>query len=189
MANHYRSSASHPWHDLAIGSDAPNKFNAVIEIPKGSKVKYELDKETGMLYIDRVLYSSVVYPHNYGFIPQTLCEDNDPLDVLVLMQAPVVPMSFLRAKPIGVMQMIDQGEQDDKIIAVHADDPEFRDYDDINQLPKHRLAEIRRFFEDYKKNEHKEVKVDEFLGAELARKTITESMAMYDENYLPKRKR
>ena len=124
-----------------------------------------------MLYIDRVLYSSVVYPHNYGFIPQTLCEDNDPLvrflanlfsskervpdqdciiqplclqDVLVLMQAPVVPMSFLRAKPIGVMQMIDQGEQDDKIIAVHADDPEFRDYDDINQLPKHRLAEIRR---------------------------------------------
>ncbi|KAA6418088.1 MAG: soluble inorganic pyrophosphatase [Trebouxia sp. A1-2] len=222
MANHYRSSASHPWHDLAIGSDAPNKFNAVIEIPKGSKVKYELDKETGMLYIDRVLYSSVVYPHNYGFIPQTLCEDNDPLvsaicnhghepqvaaglllelfrlfnplnlcvqDVLVLMQAPVVPMSFLRAKPIGVMQMIDQGEQDDKIIAVHADDPEFRDYDDINQLPKHRLAEIRRFFEDYKKNEHKEVKVDEFLGAELARKTITESMAMYEENYLPKRKR
>lgn len=206
MANHYRSSASHPWHDLAIGSDAPNKFNAVIEIPKGSKVKYELDKETGncycttrkasiafaqpqnrmtfdnglpgMLYIDRVLYSSVVYPHNYGFIPQTLCEDNDPLvssicnhghepriaaglllevlrlfnppnwcvqDVLVLMQAPVVPMSFLRAKPIGVMQMIDQGEQDDKIIAVHADDPEFRDYDDINQLPKHRLAEIRRW--------------------------------------------
>ena len=131
-----------------------------------------------MLYIDRVLYSSVVYPHNYGFIPQTLCEDNDPLvssfcnhghepqvaaglllvffrlfnplnlcvqDVLVLMQAPVVPMSFLRAKPIGVMQMIDQGEQDDKIIAVHADDPEFRDYDDINQLPKHRLAEIRRW--------------------------------------------
>ena len=126
-----------------------------------------------MLYIDRVLYSSVVYPHNYGFIPQTLCDDNDPLvrpelscsmraclsanspslqrihellqDVLVLMQAPVVPMSFLRAKPIGVMQMIDQGEQDDKIIAVHADDPEFRDYDDIKQLPKHRLAEIRRF--------------------------------------------
>ena len=104
-----------------------------------------------MLYIDRVLYSSVVYPHNYGFIPQTLefLRLFSPLnlcvqDVLVLMQAPVVPMSFLRAKPIGVMQMIDQGEQDDKIIAVHADDPEFRDYDDINQLPKHRLAEIRR---------------------------------------------
>ncbi|KAL3146888.1 inorganic pyrophosphatase [Trebouxia sp. C0009 RCD-2024] len=189
MASHHRNSASHPWHDLAIGGDAPHKFNAVIEIPKGSKVKYELDKETGMLYIDRVLYSSVVYPHNYGFIPQTLCDDNDPLDVLVLMQAPVVPMSFLRAKPIGVMPMIDQGEQDDKIIAVHADDPEFRDYNDINELPKHRLAEIKRFFEDYKKNENKEVKVDEFLGAEVARKTVTDAMQMYDENYLPKRKR
>jgi inorganic pyrophosphatase len=116
----------------------------VIEIPRGSKVKYELDKDTGLCFVDRILYSSVVYPHNYGFIPKTLCEDGDPLDVLVLMQEPVVPMCFLRAKPIGVMQMLDQGEQDDKIIAVHADDPEFRHFSDISQLPQHRLAEIRR---------------------------------------------
>ena len=112
-----------------------------------------------MLYVDRILYSSVIYPSNYGFIPKTLCEDNDPLDVLVLMQEPVVPMSFLRAKPIGMMQMIDQGERDDKIIAVHADDPEYRHFEDISELPKHRLNEIRRFFEDYKKNENKDVKV------------------------------
>ncbi|KAK9834421.1 hypothetical protein WJX74_001391 [Apatococcus lobatus] len=184
-----RTSASHPWHDLLTGESPPGIFNAVIEIPRGSKVKYELDKETGLLYIDRVLYSSVVYPHNYGFIPRTLCEDNDPLDVLVLMQEPVVPMSFLRAKPIGVMQMIDQGEQDDKIIAVHADDPEFKGYNDISELPKHRLMEIRRFFEDYKKNENKEVKVDEILGAEEACKTISESMELYREQYMPKRPR
>jgi len=189
MADGRRTAASHPWHDLDIGSEAPSIFNAVIEIPRGSKVKYELDKATGMLYIDRVLYSSVVYPHNYGFIPQTLCEDDDPLDVLVLMQEPVVPMSFLRAKPIGVMPMIDQGEQDDKIIAVHADDPEFRGFSDISELPKHRLMEIKRFFEDYKKNENKSVRVDEFLGAEESIKVIQESMKMYKEHFLPKRQR
>ena len=160
-----------------------------------------------MLYVDRILYSSVIYPANYGeedqrrkkrgkegtrrgkkrarppfflstsdlltgggkkpffsgFIPKTLCEDNDPLDILVLMQEPVVPMSFLRAKPIGMMQMIDQGERDDKIIAVHADDPEYRHFEDISELPKHRLNEIRRFFEDYKKNENKDVKVGFFF--------------------------
>lgn len=186
---HNRAAASHPWHDLPIGDEAPSILHAVIEIPRGSKVKYELDKSTGMLYIDRVLYSSVVYPHNYGFIPQTLCEDNDPMDVLVLMQESVVPMSFLRVKPIGVMQMIDQGEQDDKIIAVHYDDPEYKHFEDISELPKHRIIEIRRFFEDYKKNEHKEVKVDEFLGAEEARKVIKASMEMYTEYYLPKRPR
>ncbi|KIY98931.1 hypothetical protein MNEG_9028 [Monoraphidium neglectum] len=116
----YRGTASHPWHDLSPGVDAPDVVHAVIEIPRGSKVKYELDKDTGLCYVDRILYSSVVYPHNYGFIPKTLCEDADPLDVLVLMQAggrleSVVPMCFLRAKPIGVMQMLDQGEQDDKL--------------------------------------------------------------------------
>eukprot|EP00891_Asterochloris_glomerata_P005024 jgi/Astpho2/5024/fgenesh1_pm.00071_%23_6_t len=188
MAAH-RNSASHAWHDLAIGDDAPKVFHAVIEIPRGSKVKYELDKASGLLYIDRVLYSSVVYPHNYGFIPRTLCEDNDPLDVLVLMQEPVVPMSFMRAKPIGVMGMIDQGERDDKIIAVHADDPEFKHYEDISELPKHRSNEIRRFFEDYKQLESKIVKVDDILGAEVARKTIQEAMDLYDKEYLPKRRR
>jgi inorganic pyrophosphatase len=111
-------------------------------------VKYELDKKTGLIKVDRVLYSSVVYPHNYGFIPRTLCEDSDPLDVLVIMQEPVIPGCFLRAKAIGVMPMIDQGEADDKIIAVCADDPEYKHYNDIKELPPHRLAEIRRFFED-----------------------------------------
>ena len=141
----YRGTASHPWHDLNPGDDPATCANVVIEIPRGSKVKYELDKDTGLCYVDRVLFSSVVYPHNYGFIPKTLCEDGDALDVLVLMQEAVVPMCFLRARPIGVLQMIDQGESDDKIIAVHADDPEFSGFTDISQLPKHRLAEIKRF--------------------------------------------
>eukprot|EP01024_Parvocaulis_polyphysoides_P054652 TRINITY_DN552_c0_g3_i3.p1 TRINITY_DN552_c0_g3~~TRINITY_DN552_c0_g3_i3.p1 ORF type:complete len:214 (-),score=34.29 TRINITY_DN552_c0_g3_i3:332-973(-) len=179
--------AAHPWHDLAPGEEAPEIVNAVIEIPRGSKVKYELDKVTGLMYVDRVLYSSVVYPHNYGFIPQTLGEDHDPLDILVLMQEPVIPNCFLRAKPIGVMPMLDQGEQDDKIIAVHADDPEFRSFNDIFELPKHRLLEIKRFFEDYKKNENKDVKVDEFLGSEKAKKTVWEGMALYEEYYVPRK--
>ncbi|KAL0426347.1 UNVERIFIED_CONTAM: Soluble inorganic pyrophosphatase 4 [Sesamum latifolium] len=140
--------AAHPWHDLEIGPGAPIIFNCtalfnllkpaslilqVVEISKGSKVKYELDKNTGLIKVDRVLYSSVVYPHNYGFIPRTLCEDSDPMDVLVIMQEPVLPGCFLRAKAIGLMPMIDQGEKDDKIIAVCADDPEYRDYTDIKR--------------------------------------------------------
>ncbi|KAJ0616469.1 putative inorganic diphosphatase [Helianthus annuus] len=174
-----RSAASHPWHDLEIGPGAPKIFNCVIEISKGSKVKYELDKKTGLIKVDRVLYSSVVYPHNYGFVPRTLCEDNDPLDVLVIMQEPILPGCFLRAKAIGVMPMIDQGEKDDKIIAVCADDPEYRHYNDIKELPPHRLAEIRRFFEDYKKNENKEVAVNEFLPAAEAIEVVKHSMDLY----------
>lgn len=184
-----RGTASHPWHDLSPGSAAPAVINAVIEIPRGSKVKYELDKDTGLLYVDRILYSSVVYPHNYGFIPKTLCEDGDPLDVLVLMQEPVVPMCFMRVRPIGVMQMLDQGEQDDKLIAVHADDPEFKHFSDISQLPPHRLNEIRRFFEDYKKNENKHVRVDEILGAEEAIKAVMDGLNMYQEHYVAKKLR
>ena len=174
-----RSVAAHPWHDLEIGPEAPTIFNCVIEIPRGSKVKYELDKKTGLVKVDRVLYSSVVYPHNYGFIPRTLCDDSDPLDVLVIMQEPVIPGCFLRAKTIGVMPMIDQGEADDKIIAVCADDPEYKHYNDIKDLPPHRLAEIRRFFEDYKKNENKEVAVNDFMPATSAYETIRHSMDLY----------
>ncbi|KAL0739807.1 hypothetical protein Bca4012_081320 [Brassica carinata] len=180
-----RSVAAHPWHDLEIGPEAPLVFNVyvnkslfsqVVEITKGSKVKYELDKKTGLIKVDRILYSSVVYPHNYGFIPRTLCEDNDPLDVLVLMQEPVLPGCFLRARAIGLMPMIDQGEMDDKIIAVCADDPEYKHFTDIKQLAPHRLSEIRRFFEDYKKNEHKEVAVNDFLPSEKAHEAIQYSM-------------
>ncbi|KMT06183.1 hypothetical protein BVRB_7g162540 [Beta vulgaris subsp. vulgaris] len=178
-----RSVAAHPWHDLEIGPGAPVIFNCVIEIARGSKVKYELDKKTGLIKVDRILYSSVVYPHNYGFIPRTLCEDSDPMDVLVIMQEPVLPGCFLRAKAIGLMPMIDQGEKDDKIIAVCADDPEYRHFNDIKELPPHRLAEIRRFFEDYKKNENKEVAVDEFLPASMAHEAIQYSMDLY-ANYV-----
>jgi len=174
-----RAVAAHPWHDLEIGPGAPTIFNCVVEIGKGSKVKYELDKKTGMIKVDRILYSSVVYPHNYGFVPRTLCEDNDPLDVLVIMQEPVLPGTFLRAKAIGLMPMIDQGEKDDKIIAVCADDPEYRHFTDIKELPPHRLAEIRRFFEDYKKNENKEVAVDDFLPATSAYEAVQYSMDLY----------
>ncbi|RLM65524.1 hypothetical protein C2845_PM16G24820 [Panicum miliaceum] len=197
-----RSVAAHPWHDLEIGArlnypflafaflapssspGAPAVFNVVVEITKGSKVKYELDKKTGLIKVDRVLYSSVVYPHNYGFIPRTLCEDNDPMDVLVLMQEPVIPGSFLRARAIGLMPMIDQGEKDDKIIAVCADDPEYRHYNDISELSPHRLQEIKRFFEDYKKNENKEVAVDAFLPATTARDAIQYSMDLYAQYIL-----
>ncbi|RLM79527.1 soluble inorganic pyrophosphatase [Panicum miliaceum] len=171
--------AAHPWHDLEIGPGAPEVFNCVVEIPRGSKVKYELDKASGLIKVDRVLYSSVVYPHNYGFIPRTLCEDSDPMDVLILMQEQVVPGCFLRARAIGLMPMIDQGEKDDKIIAVCADDPEYRHYTDIKDLPPHRLQEIRRFFEDYKKNENKEVAVNEFLPAKDAIDAIRYSMDLY----------
>ncbi|XP_024392687.1 soluble inorganic pyrophosphatase PPA1 isoform X1 [Physcomitrium patens] len=174
-----RTVAAHPWHDLEIGPEAPAIFNCVIEIGKGSKVKYELDKKSGLIKVDRILYSSVVYPHNYGFIPRTLCEDEDPIDVLVIMQEPVLPGCFLRARAIGLMPMIDQGEKDDKIIAVCADDPEYRHFKDIKELPPHRLAEIRRFFEDYKKNENKSVAVDEFLGHEAAIDAIGHSMDLY----------
>ena len=169
----------HPWHDLDPGSTAPAEFLAVIEIPKGGKVKYEVDKPTGALRVDRVLYSSVVYPANYGFIPRTLGEDDDPLDALVLMQEPVVPLSVLRAKPIGMMAMLDQNRSDEKILCVALDDPEYRGYGHIDQLQPHRLAELHRFFEDYKKLEGKEVRVDEFSGPEAARRVVVEALERY----------
>ncbi len=168
-----------PWHDVDFGSEAPKVVNAIIEVPKGSKIKYELDKDSGLIKVDRILFSSVHYPANYGFIPQTLCEDKDPLDILVLGQEPVVPLSILRAKPIGVMRMTDQGEADDKIIAVHYDDQEFSHYQSIEELPPHRLVEIKRFFEDYKVLEKKEVRVDDFFGFQKSREIIEEAISLY----------
>ena len=171
------------WHDIAPARVKPEDFWAVIEIEKGSKNKYEMDKDTGMLRLDRILYTSTHYPANYGFIPQTFCEDHDPLDILVLGQDPVVPLSLLSAKPIGVMKMLDQGEADDKIIAVHANDPEYAHYNSIYELPPHRMMEVQRFFEDYKTLEEKSVSVEEFLDRSQAYEIIEAAMNNYRENH------
>ena len=175
---------SHPWRDLSPGDDVPKEFNAVIEIPLHSNVKYELDKSSGMIRMDRVLYSAVFYPANYGFIPQTLAEDHDPLDVLVLCQESVVPLTIIHARAIGVMTMIDSGDADHKIIAVATADPEYSDYHEVSKLPPHRMAMIRRFFQDYKQLEGKEVEVDEILPAARAYPIIQDALARYKKEFL-----
>lgn len=171
----------HPWHQVELYQDTPDLVPAIIEVPKGSQIKYELDKKSGLVKIDRVLYSAVHYPANYGFIPQSFCDDNDPLDILVLGQVSVAPLSIMRAKPIGVMKMIDGGEADDKIIAVHQDDPEYAHYNHIDQLPPHTLKMLRQFFEDYKILEHKEVKIETFLGPVEAKNIILTALKLYQD--------
>jgi inorganic pyrophosphatase len=177
---------THPWHDISPGNDSPVHVNAIIEIPKGSKAKYEIDKDSGLLKLDRVLFSSVMYPANYGFIPQTYCDDNDPLDILVICSEDVVPLCLMDAKVVGVMHMVDKGEIDDKIIAVASNDVSVNYINDLEDLPPHTELEIRRFFEDYKKLEHSEVNVKMFKGKKEAYRIIEESIALYKSTFLNK---
>jgi len=170
---------THAWHDVTPGEHLPAQFTTVIEIPMGSSVKYELDKETGLIKLDRILYSAVYYPANYGFIPQTLAEDADPLDVLVLCQEPVAPLTLVSARAIGLMTMLDSGKKDHKILAVAVHDPEYNGFKEAAELPVHRLTMLRRFFQDYKTLEGKAVEVDEFESAAAALPIIEESLARY----------
>ena len=172
---------THAWHDISPGDKLPREFYAVIEIPSGSSVKYELDKKSGLIKLDRVLYSAVYYPANYGFIPQTLAEDDDPLDVLVLCQETVVPLTMIYARAIGLMTMIDSGKKDHKIIAVATKDPEFNSYQEAKEMPPHRLLMLRRFFQDYKLLEGKAVEVNEIRPAAEAYPIVSDALHRYSE--------
>jgi inorganic pyrophosphatase len=171
----------HPWHDIPIdASRLEHSFPVVIEVPMGSKNKYELDKASGLLRLDRVLYSAVFYPANYGFVPRTYCDDNDPLDVLVFGQEPVVPLTILDVRAIGVMQMRDEKGIDDKLLAVCIGDPAFSDYTDFRELPKHVVREMQRFFKDYKVLEGKSVEVGEPSGPREALRILREALGDYE---------
>ena len=171
------------WHDIAPARVRPEDFFAVIEIEKGSKNKYEMDKETGALRLDRILYTSTHYPANYGFIPRTWADDGDPLDVLVLCSECIRPLSLVECYPIGVISMIDNGRNDEKIIAIPFNDPNYNIYTNIDQLPKHIFDEMRHFFSVYKTLENKETAVNEVSERSVAVKVISEAIDNYIENY------
>jgi inorganic pyrophosphatase len=172
---------AHPWHEVTPGENLPGQFVVVVEIPARSSVKYELDKKTGLLKLDRILYSAVHYPANYGFIPQTYAEDDDPLDVLVLCQEPLAPLTLVQARAIGMMTMLDTGKKDHKILAVALHDPEYSSFREADELPPHRLTFLRRFFQDYKQLEGKAVEVDEFQPAATALPIIEQALERYSE--------
>lgn len=173
----------HPWHGAHYGENAPLQINAVIEIPEGSRSKYEVDKTTGLLRLDRVIYSSFHYPTNYGFIPQTLGQDNDPLDILVFCSQSLAPLCLVEATVIGNMQMIDSGQLDDKIIAVATQDPSVNHIRSINEMPPHFINEMRNFFEQYKVLENKKVEIDNFQDAATAYKVIMDAILFYKDKY------
>lgn len=173
----------HPWHGAHYGIKAPDTVNAVIEIPQGSRAKYEVDKETGLLKVDRIIYSSFHYPVNYGFIPQTLGLDNDPLDILVICSQSIHPLCLVEANVIGNMQMIDQGQEDDKIIAVAAKDPSVNHIKSIDELPTHFFNELKHYFQEYKVLENKKVEIDNFQNMETARNIVANAITFYKETF------
>jgi inorganic pyrophosphatase len=173
----------HPWHGATYGDKSPATVNALIEIAEGSRTKYEIDKTTGLLRLDRVVYSSFHYPVNYGFIPQTLGQDGDPLDILVLCSESIQPLCLVEATVIGNMQMIDTGEIDDKIIAVAAKDPSVNHISDINELPGHFFSVLKNYFEQYKVLENKKVQIDQFQDKETAYTVIAEAIQFYKERF------
>jgi inorganic pyrophosphatase len=173
----------HPWHGAGFGDRAPEQVNAMIEISQGSRTKYEIDKTTGLLKLDRVIYSSFHYPVNYGFIPQTLGHDNDPLDILVLCSQSIQPLCLVQATVIGNMQMIDSGEKDDKIIAVATKDPSVNHISSIDEMPRHFINELRNYFEQYKVLENKQVQIEEFQSREVAFGIITEAIEYYKQKF------
>lgn len=172
------------WRDLSAGSHPPEVITAVVEIPSGSRNKYELDKESGLIRLDRVLYSAVHYPGDYGFIPRTLAEDGDPCDVLVLLNEPTFPGCQIDARPIGVLRMLDRGEPDDKILAVPCHDPFYGEYFDIADIPQHYLREVQHFFGIYKDLEGKRMEVLGWAKSEFAAQAVTDAMRAYEEKYL-----
>ncbi len=173
----------HPWHDISPGEKSPELVTALIEIPKGSKGKYEIDKASGLIKLDRVLYSSVHYPANYGFIPQTYADDKDPLDILVISQIELPPRCLVEAKVIGVMRMKDRDELDDKILAVALHDIAVNHVHALEELPPHTTVEIKRFFQDYKILEHRKIEVEEFFGKEKAYEIIMQSIRDYKAKF------
>ena len=172
------------WHDIEESRITKDEFTAVVEIPKNSKNKYELDKQTGLLRLDRILYTATHYPANYGFIPRTYAGDNDPLDVLVLGQEEIYPLTLVDCYPIGVIIMTDSNERDEKIIAIAKNDPFMNCYKDISEIPEHVIAEIMHFFEVYKQLEGKKTTVDQILGVEEAKKIIEKCMANYKNKFI-----
>jgi inorganic pyrophosphatase len=171
----------HPWHSVHYGDESPAIVNAIVEIPEQSRAKYELDKETGLLKLDRVLYSAVYYPANYGFIPRTLGDDKDPLDIVIISQVAIQPLCMVRAQVLGVMRMIDNGEEDDKILAVAADDISVNHITNVDQLPPHFTKELQQFFEEYKRLERKTVNVEGFQPRSVAFRIIDQSIKYYQE--------
>lgn len=174
---------SNIWHDISPKRITPEDFMCVIEISKGSKKKYELDKETGFIMLDRILHTSTHYPANYGFIPRTYGDDEDPLDVLLLCSEPIEPLTLVRAYPIGVISMIDNGRNDEKIIAIPFNDPNYNHYTNIDQLPRHIFEEMRHFFTVYKNLENKTTAVDEVSAREDAVQIISDAIDRYVNNF------